>query len=60
VGETVTAPFDSQEDTGPHVLSFRVGMSNREFLIVRPSPREHPVAQHFDDANWIDATLEIA
>jgi hypothetical protein len=41
-------------------LSFRVGSSNREHVIVRPSRREYPEAEDYDDGNWVDATIEIA
>jgi hypothetical protein len=41
-------------------LSFRVGSSNREHVIVRPSRREYPEAADYDDGNWVYATIEIA
>ena len=41
-------------------LSFRVGSSNREHIIVRPSRREYPEAKDYDDGNWVYATIEIA
>ena len=41
-------------------LSFRVGSSNRERVIVRPSRREYPEAEDCDEGNWVYATLEIA
>lgn len=41
-------------------LSFRVGSSNREHVIVRPSRREYPEAEDSDDGNWVYATIEIA
>ncbi len=41
-------------------LSFRVGLTNREHVIVRPTRREYPDAQDFDDGNWVYATVEIA
>lgn len=41
-------------------LSFRVGSSHREHVIVRPTRRENPEATDADDGNWIYATIEIA
>jgi hypothetical protein len=40
-------------------LAFRVGSPNREHVIVRPSRREHPEAEDYDDGNWVYATIEI-
>ena len=39
---------------------FRVGSSNREHVIVRPSRREFPEATDYHDGNWVYATIEIA
>jgi hypothetical protein len=41
-------------------LSFRIGSSNREHVVVRLSRRERPEATDVDDANWVYATIEIA
>jgi hypothetical protein len=37
-----------------------VGSSNREHVIVRPSRRQYPEAEDYDDGNWVDATIDIA
>jgi hypothetical protein len=41
-------------------LAFRLGSSEREHIIVRPSRREHPDPAHSDDRSWICASIEVA
>jgi hypothetical protein len=41
-------------------LFFRVGASNREHVIVRPSRRVHPESEDPDDGNWVYVTIEVA
>lgn len=41
-------------------LAFRIGGSNREHVIVRPTRRERPEASDYWDGNWVDATVKIA
>jgi hypothetical protein len=41
-------------------LAFRIGVSNREHLIVRPTRRERPAVSDYWDGNWVYAFVEIA
>jgi hypothetical protein len=41
-------------------LAFRIGVSNREHVIVRATRRERPEASDSSDGNWVSATLRIA
>jgi hypothetical protein len=40
--------------------AFRIGASNREHVIVRPSRRAIPDATDYWDGNWVDATIAVA
>jgi hypothetical protein len=56
---TTAPPFDYAGilDESP---AFRIGFSNRERVIVRPSRRERPEADDYSDGNWVEATIDIA
>jgi hypothetical protein len=41
-------------------LAFRIGRSERAHLIVRPRRRRFPEATNYEDANWLEADVEIA
>lgn len=41
-------------------LSFSIGSSPRERLVVRPTRHEYPEARDYWDGNWIYSDVEIA
>jgi hypothetical protein len=41
-------------------LEFRVGVSERDHIVVQPRRRKSPGPEDFYDGNWVDATIHIA